>query len=92
MTDTNIIITSDINDNIVPIIKSKKIYQYKRINHYGEFLDRYNFLDSDKKIIIEEFKKINKIVDEIIEKLYTNRTNILDYMFITNKLCDKNKI
>jgi|LakMenEpi03Aug12_release.lakeMendotaPanAssembly.Ray.scaffolds.fasta_scaffold169739_3 hypothetical protein len=93
MTDTNIIIISDINDNIVPITKSKKIYQYKRINHYCEFLDRYrDCLDSDKKIIIEEFKKIDKIVDEVIEKLYTNRTNILDYMFITNKLCDKNKI
>lgn len=68
------------------------MYQYKCINHYYEFLDRYNFLDSDKKIILEEFKKIDKIVDEVIEKLYPNRTNILNYMFITNKICDKNKI
>jgi len=90
--DNNIMITSDINDNNVLITKSKKIYQYKRINHYYEFLDRYNFLDSDKKIILEEFKKIDKIVDNIIDKLYSNRTNILNYMFITNKLCDKNKI
>jgi len=77
-------------------LKFQKSLNDKKRNRPSWFnyeLDKHNFLDLDKRILIKDFEKINQIADEIIEELKkTYYCVYIDNLFFINELCKMRNI
>ena len=75
-------------DCLLELKKSPDDNKLNRSSWFNYELNKYNFSDLDKNILIKNFEKINQIADEVIEELKkTYYCVYIDNLFFINELC-----